>query len=178
MNQKKFEDNHAQMYECYDIKKSGDCVEDDNYNDCYQKDDILESKEEEETATASFECAGTSSRRHTHIKRVNTRDSHLVDASIANPVQFIRKRSHVESRTLFSCDRSWQDDWIKCISCSESDTLFDNEVSVLYKQEMKDLYEDEKKFEQYKKKRRNEEMKNKKSEKKIKSEEFIKKSKV
>jgi hypothetical protein len=100
----------------------------------------------------------TSRRRHHTINRVDARHNHLVEASIANPVQFKRKRSYIQRLSSFSYDQYFQDDWIKCPSCLASDSLFERVASAQSsnQQEKKRKYE----------------------EKKIKSENFIKKSKI
>jgi hypothetical protein len=61
-------------------------------------------------------------------------------------VEFKRKRSKVESRTPFSCDRFWFDDWIKCMDCLASDSLFERAVSAQspYKQGQKRNREEKK----------------------------------
>jgi hypothetical protein len=95
-----------------------------------------------ETDTAPFNCSGTSKRRHDEINHVNLRDKHLVDASIANPVQFKKKRSYIKGIDK----KRYKIEWIKCMDCLASDSLFEREVSTQspYKQSQKRNREEKK----------------------------------
>jgi hypothetical protein len=146
---------------CYELPLEDNDEDDENNGGVGLefKDTTLKSeKPSEETATAPFECTGTSRRLHHTINRVDAQHNHLVDASIANSVPFKRKRSYIQSLSPFSCDQYWQDDWIKCPSCLASDSLFEKAVSAQSSKQQ--------------------EKKRKCEEKKIKSENFIKKSKT
>jgi len=91
------------------------------------KDTVIRNTVVKHVSNSTFQCDGTSLRRHRSVSRAATElmEAHTVVCSLENPVGYMVSKSLINTLTPFENDTSLQQDWKKCLQCYKWDKSFE-----------------------------------------------------